>query len=172
MRQDVRRNVMRRTISICFVYLLMFLASANGQSLKRVGFINPTGTYELITHHTTDSTGVVWGYSGEIRVRLLDSSRIAVGFLFDEGGYAHHTGEFVDTLAYKNNVAVYTCPEDDSTCVLTLTFLWYKVVAVEQTDDYNWGCGFGQGVNATGIFKRVSSKPPKSLEPQIQLDKK
>jgi hypothetical protein len=155
---------MYKSVLLSLISVAMFSGTASPQAAKRLKFLDPTGSYSLITRHTTDSAGVDEGPRGEMLVRLLDSTRVLVGLDYYNGGPGWHYGGFVDTLTYQNNVAVYTCPEDDSTCVLTLYFQWSRVVSVEQTENLNWGCGFGQGVDVTGIFRKVSNQPPENIE--------
>jgi hypothetical protein len=130
-------------------------------------FINPTGRYEL--ESDTERIGEDrYGYSGEIRVKLLEGNRIAVGFYIDKGAPSYNSGSFLDTLAYDDSIAVYRPLEDDSTCALSLLFSKKGVLSTEQTADYNSGCGFGYAVVANGFFKKISSDAPTELDPMAQ----
>ncbi len=125
---------------------------------------DPTGTYDLIAD-TTMSEGERFGYAGQIRVILMAPTQVAIGFGIDKGAPSYNSGGFVDTLDYLNHIAVYKCPEFDSTCAITLTFTKDGIQSSEQTDDFNSGCGFGHAVVANGYFRKTSSTRPVQLDP-------
>lgn len=50
--------------------------------------------------------------------------------------------------------------EIDSTCRIQFTFTSKGVTVIEQTADFNFGCGFGHAVVADGFFKKVSGEQP------------
>lgn len=132
-----------------FLFLLSLVPAEKALELD---LINPTGTYKS-------------DYPQEIRVKLLDNSKIAIAFLF--ASPSGNIGSGVDTLLYRNNVAIYRT-SDDTSCKVTFTF-WRNAVKVEhKAADYNWSCGFGHGVIAQGVFDKVSAKTPKIKDPVLQ----
>jgi hypothetical protein len=148
------------TTKILFSFLLstVYLTTI-GQVKRAASFINPTGSYKLDSK-TTVKDGDTYGYFGDIDVKLLDSSRIAISFFVCIGAPSYNMGTFVDTLTYRNNVAIHTTPEDDTTCKIKFT-VNKKGITVEQYQaDLNFGCGFGHAVFANGFYKKVSSKVP------------
>jgi hypothetical protein len=159
----VKHNVMKKIITVVSLTFILSLDSMT-QIKNPTSFIDPTGTYVLIDEIATDDTSKTVEYKNEVRVRLLDSSTVIVGFFFCQGPPAYNFGCFLDTLLYSKNTTVYTCPEFDSSCILTLTFSKDKVISKEQTEDYNWGCGFGHGVVANGIFEKTSNSAPDNFE--------
>ncbi len=86
-------------------------------------------------------------------------------FEVNKGAPSYNSGSFVDTLIYKNNKAIYTASEFDTTCKITFDFDKNGVSVKEETSDYNSGCGFGHGVVADGFYKRMSGKTPILTEP-------
>ena len=124
---------------------------ASAQKIKKVEFINPTGVYK-------------GAFPEEIRVKLLGDSKIAIAFLFTSTSVnvaSYNVGSDVDTLLYKNNTVTFRTPEMDSTCKIIFTFFKRGVKVQHDAANYNWSCGFGQGVIARGFFEKVSSKVPK-----------
>lgn len=140
---------------------------ANSQEFQEIAVanINPTGTYKLDSK-TEKIDGEVYGYTGNIQVKMIKNDLIVMTFEVNKGAPSYNMGAFVDTLSYKNNIAIYTAPEDiDSTCNISFKFDNKGVTVVEKTENYNTGCGFGYAVVADGFYKRTSSKVPKLIEP-------
>ncbi|WP_304344190.1 hypothetical protein [Chryseobacterium koreense] len=86
-------------------------------------------------------------------------------FEVNKGAPSYNSGSFVDTLIYKENKAIYTDVESDSTCRITFDFDKKGITVKEITADYNSGCGFGHAVVADGFYKRISNKTPILTEP-------
>jgi len=126
--------------------------------------INPTGTY---TH--TGKTKVegedTYGYTGQIQVKRLSAHKIAMSFHVNKGAPSYNSGSFLDTLSYVNNIAIWTDAAEDSTCKITFNFTGTGVVVKEETADFNFGCGFGHAVIASGFYKKTSSKMPFLTDP-------
>lgn len=132
---------------------------------EHVAYIDPTGTYEL-DNKTKEKKGEVYGYSGYIQVKKITNDKIVMTFEVNKGAPSYNSGSFVDTLAYQNNIALYTVADNiDSTCKITFHFEKKGVTVEEETADYNSGCGFGHAVVADGFYKRTSSKTPILMEP-------
>ena len=145
-----------------FFFCLIILCSFSGDP-----FINPTGTYKL-EYPKNKPAGTKFSYTGEIQIKLLTDSKIAMIFWVCKGPPSYNSGSFSDTLEYQDNKAIYTDPESDSTCRITFTVSGKRLSVAEQTDDINSGCGFGHAVVADGlIFKKISSKVPEMKEEGI-----
>ena len=130
-----------------------------GQIKEVTNFINPTGTYKL-NSKTTVKNGDTYGYFGDIDVKLLDSSRITISFFICKGAPSYNMGTFVDTLTYRNNVAIHKTPEDDTTCIIKFTVTKKGITVEQHQADLNFGCAFGHAVFANGFYKKTSSKVP------------
>lgn len=129
----------------------------------QTNYIEPTGTYKLVSKVKVKS-GDTYGYSGQIQVKKITNDRIIINFYVNKGAPSYNSGDFIDTLNYINNVAIYTTPEYDSTCKITFTFDKKGISVKQEAVDINFGCGFGQGVDAYGFYKRVSNKIPKLID--------
>ena len=86
-------------------------------------------------------------------------------FGVNKGAPSYNSGSFIDTLIYKNNMAIYTDPVIDSSCKITFTFNKSGVLVKEEANDFNSGCGFGHAVVADGFYKIISRKVPILREP-------
>ena len=132
---------------------------------EQTGQFNPTGTYELDSK-TEERDGEEYGYSGQIQVKAITNDKIVITLCVCKGAPSYNLGSMVDTLKYINNKAVYIAADDiDSMCKITFQFDKKGVTVVEETADYNSGCGFGHAVVADGFYKRTSSKIPILTEP-------
>lgn len=132
---------------------------------EQIANIDPTGTYEL-NNKTEEKSGEVYGYSGYIQVKKIANDKIVMTFEVNKGAPSYNSGSFVDTLTYKNDIALYTVPDDiDSTCKITFHFEKNGVTVTEETADYNSGCGFGHAVVADGFYNRTTNKTPILKEP-------
>ena len=89
---------------------------------------------------------------------MLKHSAIAVSFYICKGAPSYNSGSFIDTLVYKNNQAIYTASEYDSTCTVTLIFSSKGTSVKQYQSNINNGYGFGNGVVANGFFKKTSIK--------------
>lgn len=146
-------------VSIILFFVLISSVSALTQKT-----IDPTGTYDLDAK-TTKKGGEIYGYSGQIQVKLLAENRIAMNLFVCIGAPSYNSGGFIDTLDYNNNKAVYRVPDIDSSCIITFIFTDKKVTVDELTDNYNFGCGFGNAVVASGNYKKTSSEVPVLKDP-------
>jgi hypothetical protein len=114
---------------------------------------------------TTEKNGDIYGYFGKIQVKALSADQIIMTFMINKGAPSYNSGSFVDTLDYKNNLVIYTAPEMDSSCKITFEFNDRGVTVKEETEDFNFGCGFGHAVVADGYYKKVSSDEPELRDP-------
>ncbi|HVU55309.1 MAG TPA: hypothetical protein VHD83_09650 [Puia sp.] len=119
-------------------------------------FINPTGTYTLTGHVRRNH---VVGHSGEIRVELLDSGRIAIACYFNRGYPNYEAGSIIDTLPYDENLARYH-PSCDSTCTIIFRFYPRTVELMGLYDNPRASCGFATGVIAAAVYEKTSWDRP------------
>ncbi len=145
-------------------FLLIFLALINVYSSPVIskGYLNPTGTYYL-DGKAIKRDGEIYGYFGEIRIKLIDSSKVAMSFYVCKGAPSYNSGSFSDTLNYFSEKVIYI-PDDDSTCIITFQFKKQGINVTQSQDDLNFGCGFGHGVFADGYYKRISKKTPEIID--------
>jgi len=136
---------------------------SHSQTIVNKSFYNPTGSYELVSKKKIKD-GDTYGYSGEIDIKLLDSVHIAMSFYLDKGAPGYNSGSFVDTLDYKNSVAVYETKSDTS-CKITFAFSKKGVTVDHIAKNYNNSCGFGHAVVVSGFYKKISSKIPEIKDP-------
>lgn len=119
-------------------------------------FIDPTGTYTLMG---TVKKNQVISHSGEIRVRLLDSGKLAICFYMNKGYPGYQSGSFIDTLPYIENAARYTSPADTNcTIVFQFTLRAVEIMALYNTPQCT--CGFGAGVITAAVFDKSSGDKP------------
>jgi hypothetical protein len=148
---------MTRNLFLSFSLLTLRYA-AIGQNKKFIPSFNPTGSYKMGGKHFI-SHGEPFGYSGFIKVKLIQPGRIVVS-LYATKLPNGHDGSFVDTLLYSHHKAVYHHCESDTTCRITFDFTSKGVSVVQTQANLNDGCGFGQGVFADGYYKKVSARVP------------
>jgi hypothetical protein len=146
--------------AILLLSILFLLTGFTAQTT----LLDPTGTYHLVSR-TKKKNGEVYGYTGQIQVKKISAERIVMTFEVNKGAPGYNSGSFVDTLLYKNNRAIYTDPESDTTCKITFEFEKKGVSVKEETADYYWGCGFGHAVVATGYYRQISNKTPVLTRP-------
>jgi hypothetical protein len=127
-------------------------------------FIDPTGTYELISTAKVED-GDTYGYFGEICVKLIDKNKIAMSFYICKGAPGYNSGSFVDTLEYRNNIATYKDKyTTEQACRVEFTFSRTRI-KLKETANYEYGNCWGNGVVAFGSFKKISSKIPAIKNP-------
>ena len=102
----------------------------------------------------------VYGYAGEIQVKELPNNRIVLSFFITKGAPSYNLGAFIDTLNYSKNTAVYKLQQDSARCEISFLFNDKGIQVNQESSDYFYGCGFGNGVVAHGFFKRVSNEVP------------
>jgi hypothetical protein len=119
-------------------------------------FINPTGTYLL--KGTVKNSKIV-GHSGELRVRLLDTTTIAITFYLNKGYPDYESGSVMDTLTYADNRAVFQ-PSNDSSCSIYFAFKERSVEVFQAMTDPHSSCGFRPGVIVPAMFGKTSDEVP------------
>ncbi len=144
----------------------MILRPGFGQNTSKAQkkFINPTGTYKLGNFRKNDET---YGYYGVIKINLIDSNKIAMSFFICKGAPSYNSGDFIDTLLYKNNSAIFV-DRDDILKACKVTFRFKKsTVELKETANYEHGPCWGHGVFAFGKFRKVNSKVPVIKDPLV-----
>jgi hypothetical protein len=119
-------------------------------------FLDPTGTYILkaeVKNHR------IVGHSGEIRVKLLDRTHLAISFYITRGYPNYESGAFMDTLPYKNNIARYT-PTSDPQCNILILFSRGNAEIQQVYSDPTCHCGFGEGILVSAYFEKSSGDMP------------
>jgi uncharacterized protein YecT (DUF1311 family) len=113
-------------------------------------------TAELVYYldHVHRSFGTYTGtYSipiGTLTVRQLPKGAIKFSLSLM---YKYNVGNAEGELPVRNDIALFTSPEPDYPCRITMSFKKTKV-KIEQDGD----CGFGLNVNATGTYMKTSDK--------------
>lgn len=140
----------------------IFLIAASF-SIQNVNF-NPTGTYKF-KGKTKKRNGETYGYYGKIQVKQINERQIVMNFFICKGAPSYNSGSFIDTLNYGSNKAVYQTKEFDPSCKITFDFSKKGVEVVQESEDYNFGCGFGHAVFADGFFKKISKDESEMIDP-------
>ena len=142
--------------------IMCVLACAGAHSQK---LIDPTGSYKLQANSRLKD-GDRYGWFGDIKVKLLDSHRIAMSFYICKGAPTYNSGSFVDTLAYRNNIAVYKDTFDTvKGCRVTFTFSKRRIELLEEMSANSTGNCWGNGVWAWGPYRKYSSRTPVIKDP-------
>ena len=157
---------MRRYMIYKLLITFCIIAPVNSAVAQDVKLIDPTGTYTLAA---VLGRGHNIRMDGTISVSLLAKSRIAVSYLGGIGMPYLNEGFFSDTLAYRDNTAIYiNSVRPDDTCTITMRFFADEVVADQKMKTGNGNCGFGQYVNADGSYKKTSPLPAVLNDPAGQ----
>ena len=122
-------------------------------TIPKITIINPTGTY-ILDSETEKRNGETYGYSGKIQVKQLSKNRIVIDFSINKGAPSYNFGEFVDTLRYLKNKAIYRGLDYTPGCKIIFEFSEKGITVTEENLN---ACGFGHGVYAGGFFKKASS---------------
>lgn len=140
------------------IFLLLFCCTTHlGYSQPaNYAFINPTGTYLL---KGEKYRGEIKGNYGEIRVKLLDDSRLALTMYSNKGYPEYTSAAFTDTVVYNDNRAVYSS-KDDPSCQLVFAFEADGLNIKQIYTDPASTCGFGKGVIPFGFIDKYSSDIP------------
>ena len=135
---------------------LSFFIFSRGLLNTDPDFVNPTGTY-LLKGEVKNSR--IIGHYGELRVQLLDTTRIALSYYVNKGYPNYEFGSFIDTLHYQDNRAVYK-PVNDSACAIYFAFEQKSVEVFEEVTNPHSGCGMGPGVMIPAVLAKTSSEAP------------
>lgn len=151
----VKRNM--NTISSFFAGALVLVTVL---SYGQTNYVDPTGSYTLKGKRLKNGERA---NHGEVHVKLIDNSRLAISFYYNKGYPSYNSGSFVDTLDYVDHKAVYTFYEPErpgSDCKLIFTFHRNKLNIKHEAEDYNYSCGFGMGVVVSGTMPKTSTRVP------------
>ena len=159
-----RHNVKNLILNMLMITVVVHLTY--GQAVSGRSFYNPTGSYEFVSKKKIKD-GETQGYSGKVDIKLLDSSHIAMSFYLNKGAPSYNSGSFVDTLEYKNSIALYN-PESDTSCKITFAFSTKGITVDQIAKNYNNSCGFGQAVVVTGFYKKISARIPEIKDPLVE----
>jgi hypothetical protein len=144
----------RIEIELLLFFFLLFAPALACYSQR--AFINPTGTYRM-TKKSNLSNGMRYGYAGEIRVKLLTYSRVAMSLYVDKGAPSYDQATILDTLAYRNGSCTFGPYPDLDSCRIRFAFT-AKGISVSQKMNE---CGFGAGVHIDGYYRKVSNRTPR-----------
>ncbi|MDP4150551.1 MAG: hypothetical protein Q8927_06590 [Bacteroidota bacterium] len=136
--------------------LLLLFACLSGSSFAQKPFVDPTGTYTLkgdIANHQ------ILGHSGEIRVKLLGSGRVAVSLYINKGYPEYSAATFTDTLAYDQNVARWT-PADHPEYTVLIAFSRKEAETMQLFDGEEPRSSFGENVMVSAVFEKSSNEIP------------
>jgi len=148
---------MKRLFIIPALVLCILTFCGGAVPSKRIpAFIDPTGTYTLTGKVKRNR---VVGHSGEMRVELLDSGRVAISFYMNKGYPNYESGSFIDTLTYDEDMARYS-PSCDSTCTMIFWFTDKSMELRGLYTDPKSSCGFVSGVMRAAIFEKTSGDRP------------
>jgi hypothetical protein len=139
-----------------FIFPILLLCQGLLCSGVTTDFIDPTGTYTLTG--SVKKNHVV-GHSGELRVELLDSGRVAISFYINKGYPNYESGSLIDTLDYDGDVARYK-PSCDSTCTIIFRFYPKTVELMGLYSNPHSSCGFATGVMTAAVFAKTSWDKP------------
>ena len=141
------------------IFLLLFffgcLTVGNTQPARHV-FVNPTGTYLLKGEKHKNE---IKGNFGEIRVKLLGDSVVALTMYSNKGYPDYSSASFSDTLPYVDNQAIHTSRADPS-CQMVFAFETEGLNIKQIYTDPASTCGFEKGVIPLGFISKYSSDIP------------
>lgn len=142
----------------------------SGEYVFRITSPRPTLTYSLhikisaLAPRTAPAdTALTGSYDrgdyGDIDVQALPGDRVhfhLFAFAHPDSPSGPNIGEAEDVVRLHHGVGVYTSPEKGH---LLLRFTPSRVIVTQ--NGASWDLDFGMGVDATGVYKKNSSKPPK-----------
>ena len=134
------------------IYIFILINFINCKTSK-INLINLTGTYAL-GNYNKKSNKEAYEYFGKIKITQIDINKIVVDFMINKGYPSYNSCSFVGTLFFNENKTIYKT-EIDTSCKITFEFLKQGIKVFEETDDYNFSCGFGNGIIVDGFFKKV-----------------
>ncbi len=140
-----------------YIRLLLALVLSCTSAFGQNNYVNPRGTFQYVGKIIIKNEDA-YGYSGTIQVKTISKNKIVMTFYICKGAMSYNSGSFIDTLVYKNNIAIHK--EED--CITTFAFTTRGINVKEASSGGN--C-WGGGVIAHGHFRRESSKQPVLVDP-------
>jgi hypothetical protein len=121
-------------------------------------FIDPTGTYTLKANVRKNH---LTGYSGELRVLLLDSGRAAFCFFLSDGYPSYRSVTLLDTLTYDalDDQIRYTSASNTA-CTILFNFSPTGVEVLQVLSDPPCQCGYNADIFVPEVFGKSSSAKP------------
>lgn len=139
--------------------VLIFLAGLYSCASTQDKSFDPTGTY-IFGDRPMDAFESGEGYNGRIQIFRLAEDKVVMTFEINKGAPSYNSGSIVDTLTYTTNNVTYTDPEYYPGCKITFDFDSEGVNVKQHRAQSDYGCGFGNGVEAHGYFRKTSGKIP------------
>ena len=138
------------------VFICCISLSAHAQNVQVNNSTNPTGTYK--THFNNPSNNKL--PQGTIKVKLIAQNKVVLSLIMQNGEPLLRSGSLMDTLAYKNHLAIYKNAEIDTTCRITFHFASKGIDVIQASKAVDHNCDFANGVNAEGFYYKESSQIP------------
>lgn len=142
----------KSTLSLLF-YCAMHLSYSQP---IRDGIIDPTGTYVL---KGEKYKGEIKGNHGEVRIKLLRDSLVAITMYSNKGYPDYTSASFTDTMEYANNRAIYFS-KTDASCQMVFAFDSNGLEIKQVYTDPASTCGFEKGTIPLGYIEKYSSAVP------------
>jgi hypothetical protein len=118
--------------------------------------IDPTGTYIL---KGEKYKGEIKGNHGEVRIKLLNDSMVAITMYSNKGYPDYTSASFTDTMEYADNRAIHFSKTDPS-CQLVFAFDINGLDIKQMYTDPASTCGFEKGTIPLGYIEKYSSAVP------------
>lgn len=145
----------------CILILTYLLTSTKSYSQKQ---INPEGYYYLVSNNHKDK-GEIYGYTGSLQIKRTISGRLVIVIYVNKGAPSYNSGVLIDTVENNTNNVICTCA-CDSSCKISISFKANKAIVKHNAEDYNFSCGFGHGVVASGMYMKSGKAVRKLIDPR------
>ncbi len=122
------------------------------------------GYYDLVSK-TQKKNGEVYGYTGSLQIKRIAKNKHVIVIYACKGAPSYNSGVLIDTVEYNTDNIICTCT-CDSSCKIQIRFKGNKAFVEHNAGDYNFSCGFGHGVVATGTYKKSGKAVRKLIDPQ------
>jgi hypothetical protein len=149
-------SILTKNLLLGCSLFLFFQNNFAQENVEKFSFLNPTGTYIL---KGKKSGAEIKGNFAEIRVKLLDDSKIALTTYFNSGYPKYASDSFIDTLDYSSNSCTYF-NELDPACKVIFNFMHDEVAIIYVFKDDGHDCFFGKGIIATGKINKTYDDVP------------
>ena len=104
--------------------------------------------------------GEAIGPSGVLMIKSLRPGVLVFQLDVSRGAPSYNSGYIKEEeITFENNVATYKKTSGwRGTCEITFEFQEDRMALTQKEEDF--GCGFGHGVYADGVYVKTSSEPP------------